>query len=124
MHIILGEENALRLNNKYTLLELDLIRVEPNSPPLQAYCVLEDIPAEDVLRLDEHSRLHQKLIENFRKRNWNFCENAIEHLRGCWGGSVDTFYSEILTRVAKYKENDPGEDWDYTQILGAKNGND
>ena len=58
MHIILGEENARQLTNKYTLLELDLIRMEPDADALQAYCVLENIPAEDVLRLDEYSRLH------------------------------------------------------------------
>jgi hypothetical protein len=121
MHIILGEENARKLTNKYTLLELDLIRVEPDADVLQAYCVLEDIPAEDVLRLDEYSRLHQKLVENFRKRNWQYCENVIEHLKGRWGGSVDTFYSEITDRVAKYKDQEPGPEWDGTYEIYNRN---
>lgn len=114
MHIILGKENANDLEGKYTLLELDLIKINKEQPALQAYCVLENLPADDVLRLEEFTKLHKKLMENYCKQNWNFCEQALDHLKGRWGGQVDTFYAEISNRIAKYKEQDPGKDWDYT----------
>jgi len=114
MHIIIGESNAQQLRNKYTLLELDMIKHDPNKPAHPAYCVLEDIPITELPELDQFSELHQKLVENYRKRNWNYCEQALEHLMGRWGGSVNTFYAELSQRIDKYKEEDPGEDWDYT----------
>lgn len=114
MHIILGEVNANQLKEKYTLLELDAIKYDSNKPAESAYCVLENIPIEEIPKIEELKNLHQKLIENYRKRNWNFCEQAIEHLHGRWGTQLNSFYSEISQRIAKYKEQDPGKDWDYT----------
>ena len=62
--------------------------------------------------IEQNTNLHRKLIENYRKKNWDYCEQAIEHLKGLWNGEVDSFYNEIEQRVAKYKEQDPGADWD------------
>ena len=47
----------------------------------------------------------------YRKKDWNFCEQAIENLVGCFGGELDTFYAELQSRINHFKENDPGEDW-------------
>jgi hypothetical protein len=114
MHIIIGESNAQELRNKYTLLELDMIKHDPNKPAHPAYCVLEDIPIPEIPDIDQFAELHGKLIENYRKRNWNYCEQALEHLMGRWGSQMNSFYTELTQRIDKYKEEDPGEDWDYT----------
>ena len=112
MHIILEDDRLTELESKYTLLEVDQIRLHPEQPAIQAWCVLENIPIDELPKIDEFKNLHQKLMQNYNKRDWNFCEQALEHLQGRWGGQMNTFYSEISNRVAKYKENDPGEDWD------------
>jgi len=114
MHIIIGDTNAQELKEKYTLLELDTIKFDPNKPAQPAYCVLEDIPITELPELDQFSELHQKLVENYRKRNWPYCEQALEHLMGRWGSQVNSFYAELAQRIDKYKEEDPGEDWDYS----------
>jgi hypothetical protein len=114
MHIIIGESNAQELRNKYTLLELDMIKHDPNKPAHPAYCVLEDIPIPEIPDIDQFAELHGKLIENYRKRNWNYCEQALEHLMGRWGSQMNSFYTELTQRIDKYKEEDPGEDWDYS----------
>lgn len=113
MQIIIGKENAQLIEEKYTVLELDQFKIEPAGPVLTAYCVVgpDDIPLGDINVLDNHKNLHQKLVENFRKKNWDFCEQALEHLHGRWGGTVNSFYDEISQRIAKYKEQDPGPDW-------------
>ena len=112
MHIILGDDELGQLQDKYTLLEVDQIRFHADDEPLQAYCVLENIPVNELPEIDQFTNLHKKLMENYNKQDWNFCEQALEHLQGRWGGQVDTFYTEIAQRIAKYKENDPGADWD------------
>ena len=111
MHIILEDDGLPELESKYTLLEVDKIKLHPDEDAIQAYCVLDNIPIDELPKIDEFKNLHQKLMENYSKRDWNFCEQALEHLTDRWGGQMNTFYAEISTRVAKYKENDPGENW-------------
>jgi len=112
MHIILGDDDLRQLELKYTVLELDKIQFNSEDGAVQAYCVLENIPVDEIPKLDELAHLHHKLMENYSKRNWNFCAQALEHLTGKWGGQIDTFYAEISSRVTKYKEQDPGDNWD------------
>ena len=112
MHIILGDDQVKQLENKYTLLQVDQIKFHADENAVQAYCVLENLPVDEISKLDELTHLHNKLMENYNKRDWNFCEQALEHLNGKWGGQIDSFYAEIASRIAKYKNSDPGEDWD------------
>jgi hypothetical protein len=114
MHIILGEPNAVYIEDRYTLLPLDKFKLAQTEDATQSYCVIDkdSITVDEANRIDELGCLHQKLMENYYKKNWNYCEQALEHLRGSWKGTVDTFYDEIESRVTKYKEQDPGDDWD------------
>jgi hypothetical protein len=113
MHIIFGKETADQLKNKYTVLELDLIQIQPDGPVLESFCVLDTdaVRLEEVGTMSNLINLHTKLMENYRKRNWSFCEQAIEHLHGRWGGTINSFYDEISQRIAKYKHKDPGPNW-------------
>ena len=113
MNIIFGREAAEQSSNKYTVLELDRIKLEPTGPVLDAYCIVdkEQIPLGEIAQLENITRLHNKLMENYRRRDWNFCQQALDHLHGKWGGELNSFYDEISTRIAKYKEQDPGPDW-------------
>jgi hypothetical protein len=112
MHIIFGQQSAEQAKEKYTVLELDRIRFEPLGPVIDTYCVIESVPLEEIAQLENYQRLHSKLMENYRRKDWNFCEQALEHLHGRWGGVANSFYDEISNRIAKYKQQDPGDDWD------------
>jgi hypothetical protein len=112
MYIIFGEHQATPLREKYTVLELDTVRFNDNPGTATAFAVVENIPIPDINRTEHLTKMHQDLMENYRKRDWNFCEQAIEQLQGSWNSELDTFYDTIRTRVEQYKENDPGEGWD------------
>jgi hypothetical protein len=112
MHIIFGSAAAQQASDKYTVLELDRLRLEPLGPIVDTYCIIETVPLEEIPLLDNYCRLHAKLMDNYRRRDWNFCEQALEHLHGRWGGVMNSFYDEISQRIAKYKQQDPGENWD------------
>jgi len=113
MHIIFGDEQATALKEKYTVLELDTFKFLPDGETAIAYAVVETIPIEDLPKLSFQTDLHKNLMENYRQRDWNFCEQAIENLLGCFGKELDTFYADLSSRISNYKENDPGETWDY-----------
>lgn len=111
MYIIFGEEQAVALSKKYTVLELDTFKFVPSGINSTAYAVVENIPIDDLPQLSFQKALHQNLMENYRKQDWNFCEQAIENLAGKFGGDLDTFYIELQSRINNYKDNDPGTDW-------------
>jgi hypothetical protein len=113
MHIIFGEEQVTALRDKYTILELDTIRFGQGGPEVPAFAVIENIGIQDLPLVESHCNMHNNLLLEYRKRNWNYCEQAIEQLVNTWGGELDSFYEELLSRVTKYKENDPGENWDW-----------
>lgn len=109
MNIILGEENVKDIDNKYIVLELDTMVID--GAPVKAYCLVEQMSLDEFFTLDNYRDLHEKLISNYHKKNWSFCEQAIEHLKGRWRGEVDSFYDSLLERVVAFKDNDPGTDW-------------
>jgi hypothetical protein len=110
MHIIFGKAAAESISDKHTVLELDTITIR-GSAPIVVYCVIEHVPLEELPKTESLKELHTALMDNYRKRNWSFCDQALEHLVGSWNGEADTFYQDLNTRIAKYKEEDPGESW-------------
>ena len=110
MNIIIGKENVEPIKDKYIVLELDTITVE-GKEPFTAYCVVDSIPSLDLNVTKSYTDLHTSLMENYRKRDWNFCEQAVEQLMGFWNKELDSFYEDINARIQDYKTNDPGPEW-------------
>ena len=112
MNIIFDKFHLDELQSKYTVLELDTFHIESTDQQRTAYCVVENVPILEMAQIESFRNLHANLMDNYRKKDWNYCEQAIEHLMGKWGGELDSFYTDLMKRIADYKENSPGEDWD------------
>lgn len=121
MHIIFGDEQAQEISKSYTVLELDTIQFGEDGPEVRAYCVVENIPITDMPRVESLKNLHSELMPNYRKKDWNFCTQAIEQLMGFWGGELDTFYNNLQTRITQYQQNEPGDNWTGTILKQSKN---
>ena len=111
MNIIFGTEMAKQSQERYTVLELDTFNLLPTDKVITAYCLVETIPIEEMLVIESLKDLHSNLMVEYRKRNWRYCEDVIEHLTGKWGGNVDTFYSELYQRIQNLKQEDLPQDW-------------
>ena len=112
MNIIFGKENLPAVAGKYTILELDTIRILPVDQLVTAYCLVDAIPILNMPKAESMKNLHENLLINYRKRDWNFCTQALEHLIGYWGADMDSYYTTLSERIAKYMEQDPGESFD------------
>lgn len=112
MNIVLGKENIAELQDRYVVLELDTLRIAGSSDPVTAYCLLEKVDLGEMFTLDHYRELHQNLLKNYRLKNWNFCEQALEHLTGHWKGELDSFYENLNQRVQTFRSSDPGDHWD------------
>tara|TARA_R110000772_G_scaffold79192_3_gene169525 strand:+ start:216 stop:578 length:363 start_codon:yes stop_codon:yes gene_type:complete len=112
MNIIIDPEQLEEYQKKYTVLELDTFRIVPENKQVKAYCMVETIPIGELHLTQSNKNLHNGLMESYRKRNWNYCNEALDHLVGCWNKELDSFYEDIRNRINLYMENEPGDSWD------------
>lgn len=111
MHIIFGQSLHL-VPDSFTVLELDTFRVPAKDELYTAYCVVEKIPLEEFSMLDNLKKIHQDLVDQYKKQNWSFCSQAVEQLMGKFNGEVDSFYQNLAERINYYRNNPPGKEWD------------
>jgi hypothetical protein len=104
MDIIFGRKNAEALKDRYTVLELET--VEKDGVSLEVFCLIpgEKIGIPDLPQLEQWVKLHQDFIHGYQTEQYEYCQQCIEHLRGNFGGEVDTFYDEILRRIKEKVE--------------------
>jgi hypothetical protein len=107
---IIFKENLPATEQKYTVLDLDTF-AWPDGTLHTACCVIENIPITELASTQNLKELHANLIKNYSLKNWSYCEQAMEHLTGKWGGEVDTFYAELKTRIDRLKTMDLDDSW-------------
>jgi len=112
MNIIFGGDLVDEIASKYTVVELDTIRVMPAGKLTTAYCVVEKIPLPELGRLDELKQLHHDMMTQYKTGDWVSCEKSLKILNHCWGTELDSFYEIMLKRVQDLQAREPGPDWD------------
>ena len=117
MNIIFETEVTPEIEEKYILLELDTFRRTSDGQVRKSFCVLtnEDITLQEIAIIEKQKELHNNLIKNYKKQDWNYCQEAISNLQGKWKGEVDTFYSVLSNRIKEFNAKDPADqaDWDH-----------
>jgi hypothetical protein len=99
MDIIFGRENAEKLREKYTVLDLETVEKDGHS--IEVFCLIaaDKISIGDLPQLDQWTKLHNDFLNGYHTQQWNYCRQCIDYLMGKFGGEVDTFYEEILKRI-------------------------
>jgi len=99
MQIIFGRENAEKLREKYTVLDLETL--EKDGHTLEVFCLIpgDKISIGDLPQLESWVKLHHDFLHGYHTKQWEYCRQCIEHLTGKFGGEVDSFYSIILERI-------------------------
>jgi hypothetical protein len=96
---------------KYIVLPLDTFYFASDDREQQAFCLVETVPISEMIGIDQSVELHKNLVRNYSLRNWNYCVDAIEHLRGRWNRDLDSFYDSVLERIAELRETELDENW-------------
>jgi hypothetical protein len=111
MNIIFKTDSiATQVDEKYTILDLDTFKF-PDGSLHTACCIVENIPILELVHTEHLKDLHDNLIKNYGLKDWNFCEQALEHLLGKFGGEMDSFYNELKTRIELLKTQDLNDTW-------------
>jgi hypothetical protein len=111
MNILFGKEQATALADKYIVLELDTIQIGKDGPVVTAYCAVEIVPPGEMEELLEMQELHQQLLSNYKLRRWADCQRGIEILLSRWNGELDSFYSELQSRINEFQQLEPADRW-------------
>lgn len=113
MYIIFGD-SAKQLDEKFTVLELDTIKLSGTNEKFTSYCVIENIPLGDFPVIDSYIKVHHDMMQAYRDQNWEYCESAINGLLGKWNGEIDSFYQVLYQRIQTLQQSELPDDWDGT----------
>ena len=113
MKVIFGKQVAESLGDRMTILELDTFFQPGLVDAITVYAVLENtsVPFQEIPVIEKQQELHNTMMLEYRQRNWKYCEQALEHLVGKWGGELDSFYDDLAARITKLKETKLPNDW-------------
>lgn len=110
MNVIFGHENALKVKDRYKLIELDTFKYK-GGKVVTVFGAIEDLSMDDLVRVDELLHLHGLMMTVYGARQWPETIKFIEMLRGHWDGEFDSFYDILRERCEGYIANPPGDEW-------------
>lgn len=97
MNIVWDKNVKEKLEKNYTVLELETF--VQNGKEITAYCVVDQVSVAELPSLDASRHLHNSFIQEYKKANYKFCIEAVQHLRGKFNGELDSFYDTIMDRI-------------------------
>ena len=100
MQIIFDRTIAKQLSERYTVLELETFPVEGGTV-IETFCVVsgEKMNLAQLPELENDVHLHEEFVAALKDKNYRLCMDLMPHLRGKFGGELDTFYDEIEKRA-------------------------
>ena len=113
MKVIFGKDSAELADERLTVLELDTFFQVGLEEPITAYAVMDtsNVGIHQFPTLQSFRDLHNQMLDEYRKQNFKYCEDALEHLTGKWGGELDSFYEEFGKRIQTLKDQQLAKDW-------------
>lgn len=113
MKVIFGKQNAEALGDRIVTLELDTFYQKGLSKPVTAYAVLENdsVPVQEFPTLKNIVEIHNTMMFEYRRKNWDYCRQALEHLKGKFSGTLDSFYDDFEQRIDRLEKENLPKDW-------------
>lgn len=113
MQVIFGQAQKELLGDKFTLLELDTFNEVGLEEPVTAYAVMgiNEVPLTEMPQVANFVTMHNTMLKEYRARNWSFCKQALEHLKGKWNGQLDSFYEIFESRLNELETASLPDSW-------------
>jgi len=112
MNIVLENNLTEDIKEKYMLVELDTFQYEDGATQKSFAVITKDeITLQDFQNVEMYVDLHNNFMKNYRQKNWKFCEDALDHLRGKFRQDLDSFYQVMSDRISQLKGIELPESW-------------
>lgn len=106
--IIVGEGTWALTKDAFVFRELDLVKVKGKDKPVGIYEPIGPVGAVSQEVMNE-IKLWNEALDAYRAQDWDRAERTLGELRGL---SSHKLYDVYLERVAHYRNDPPGDDWD------------
>jgi adenylate cyclase len=118
-NIVIGEETASKVETRFALLELDQIAVKGKTEAVTIFGLMGD----KEYMMDQNFTVYRdatlKMRNAYRARDWDTAEKlAMECME--LAASPTGLYQMYINRIADYRENSPGKNWDGVYVALTK----
>ena len=111
--LVIGSRTAEKAKEKFATMEIELIQVKGKKEPEAVFAVLGRAGAEQEPGWTELRELNARMLENYRKQNWDEALSLIARARKVRDGfDVSGLYDMYVERIEAYRANPPPPDWD------------
>jgi len=111
--LVIGARTAEGAKPKFATMEIDLIQVKGKREPEAVFTVLGRAEAAQDPRTQELRALNAQMLARFRKQDWDGALDLIGRCRKLANGfDVGGLYDMYEERIAAYRADPPGPDWD------------
>lgn len=110
--VVIGEDTAAIVGDRFALLELDLIAVKGKKEAVRIFTVLGEADRLNEPTFKAWAATHAAMLAAYRTQRWDEAEQAIADCRRYSAGEIDGLYDLYDERLAEFRANPPGADWD------------
>ena len=119
--IVIGEDSVSEIEDRYAVLELDLIAVKGKREPVRVFALLGD---ETLLANPDFARLAERngdVLRCCRTRDWDGAEAAAGDCRAILPAlELGELYDLHEARIADYRADPPDPDWNGVFVAQTK----
>ena len=119
--IVIGEDTAAEIGDRFACLELDLIAVKGKTEPARIFALMGDAGRAadpDFVALAERN---DALIRHYRAQAWGEARAALADCRARGADlGLATFYDLYEARIAAFEADPPPSDWDGVTVALTK----
>ena len=111
--LVIGSRTAEGAKQKFATMEIDLIQVKGKTQPEAVFAVLGRAEVDQDPRCRQLRELNAEMLASFRKQQWDEALELIGRCRKAADGfDVAGLYDMYEERIATYRAEPPGPDWD------------
>jgi adenylate cyclase len=111
--LVIGSRTAERAKEKFAIMEIDLIQVKGKKQPEAVFTVLGRAEVDQDPRCRDLKDLNAQMLACYRKQEWDKALALIDRCRKSANGfDVAGLYDMYVERIAAYRADPPGADWD------------
>ncbi len=115
-NILIGEATYIRIKDRFTCLEVDLVRVKGKNLPIRIYELLAHGPVDPAL--GQSIKMFHEALELYRSRRW---DEAGRMFANILQNTPRLRVAEVYVKRCKYlRQKPPGQHWDGVFIMDAK----
>jgi adenylate cyclase len=111
--VVIGSRTAEGAKQKFAVMEIDLIMVKGKKQPEAVFTVLGRSEVEADPRCQDLREANAQMLGRFRKQQWDDAIGLIARCRKFANGfDLSGLYDMYEERIALYRAQPPGPDWD------------